>query len=128
MFMAAPISPGLVWAGIRWKWLRQANVSICLNYNSLPIIEEAEKFADMGIVPSGTYHNRNHCQGDYFSELSILEEDIVFDPQTSGGLLISLNEDQGNALLSELSDRLGINVRMIGRVETKNDFFLYLKK
>ncbi|AFA47605.1 selenide, water dikinase SelD [Acetobacterium woodii] len=114
--------------GHTMEMAKASQVSIHLNYRELPIIEEAEKFAEMGIVPSGTYHNRNHCQGDYASDLSVMEEDIVFDPQTSGGLLISIAAERGAALLQELSDNLGIYVKMIGRVKTKDAYFLYLEK
>ncbi len=51
----------------------------------------------MGIVPSRTYHNRKGDEGEYASQCSELEEDLVFDPQTLGGLLISIGKEQGKA-------------------------------
>lgn len=114
--------------GHAMEMAKASGVSIHLYYGKLPIITEAEKFADMGIVPSGTYHNREHCSGDYASELSILGEDLVFDPQTSGGLLISVSEEQSADLYRELAERLGSNVRIVGKIVERKDFYLYLKK
>ena len=114
--------------GHAMEMAKASNVSIHLNYQELPILDEAEGFADMGFVPVGTYHNRSHCKGNYFSEISALGEDIVFDPQTSGGLLISLSESQGQRLLKELVESLGIQVKIIGRIKKKEEFYLYLEE
>lgn len=114
--------------GHAMEMAKASGVSIHLNYASLPIIEEAEKLADMGIVPSGTYHNRAHCQGDYASKLAVLGEDLVFDPQTSGGLLISISKEQGEDLYQELADSLGSCVKIVGSIEKKQDYFLYLEE
>ncbi|KNZ43439.1 segregation protein A [Acetobacterium bakii] len=112
--------------GHAMEMAKASNVSIHLDYHNLPILDEAESFADMGFVPTGTYHNRAHCNGNYFSELSALSEDIIFDPQTSGGLLISVSKKTGENLFKELSENLGIHVKIIGRIEQKEEFFLYL--
>ncbi len=114
--------------GHAMEMAKASGVSIYLDYSRLPIIVEAEKFADMGIVPAATYHNREHCSGDYESILSTLEEDLIFDPQTSGGLLISISEAQGKELYQELVDHLGCNVRIVGKIEARKDFYLYLNK
>lgn len=110
--------------GHAMEMAKASEVSIHLNYAKLPIMPEAEQFADMGIVPSGTYHNRRHCQANCFSELSTLGEDIVFDPQTSGGLLISISKEQGNDLLAELTENLGVYVKIVGEIE-KNKNLIY---
>nr|WP_320024727.1 selenide, water dikinase SelD [uncultured Acetobacterium sp.] len=114
--------------GHTMEMAKASRVSISLYYSQLPIIPEAEKFADMGIVPSATYHNREHCSGSYTSELPVLGEDLVFDPQTSGGLLISISPEQGEELYQELIESLGSYVRIVGKIEGKRDFDLYLEK
>lgn len=114
--------------GHAMEMAKASEVTIHLNYSKLPIIPEAEQFADMGIVPSGTYHNRRHCQESYCSQLSALGEDIVFDPQTSGGLLISISKEQGQDLLAELTESLGVYAKIVGEIEKKKEFYLYLDK
>lgn len=114
--------------GHAMEMAKASEVTIRLNYSKLPIMPEAEQFADMGIVPSGTYHNRRHCQANCFSELSTLGEDIVFDPQTSGGLLISISKEQGHDLLAELTENLGAYVKIVGEIEKKQEYYLYLDK
>jgi selenide,water dikinase len=114
--------------GHAMEMAKASGVSIHLYYSQLPVLEEAEGFAEMGIVPAGTYHNRGHCQKDCESYLSALGEDIVFDPQTSGGLLISIGEEQCDALFQALREKLGNWVRIVGKIEKKEDYYLYLEK
>lgn len=49
---------------------KASEVNIHLNYSKLSIIPDAEQFADMDIVPSGTYHNRRHYLENYCLQLS----------------------------------------------------------
>lgn len=112
--------------GHAMEMAKASQVSIRLNYSDLPVIDEAKQLADMGIIPTGTYNNRNYCSGDYQSELSVLAEDIIFDPQTSGGLLISIEKDQGQKLFRQLVKIIGDDVKIVGNVEPKGDFYLSL--
>lgn len=70
----------------------------------IPIIQEAEDFAAMGLIPAGAYNNKEFRQDMVtFSEtVPRTLQDLMFDPQTSGGLLISVREDQCNDLITAL--------------------------
>ena len=48
--------------------------------------------------------------------------ELVFDPQTSGGLLIALPEGDAIKLLAELQAAGNMDAAIIGRVETRGDF------
>lgn len=72
----------------------------------VPVIPEAEDFAAMGLIPAGAYKNREFCaQMITFGEtVPRTLQDLLFDPQTSGGLLISVSAIQCNDLVSALKE------------------------
>ena len=85
---------------------------------SIPLFPEAKDFAQMGLVPAGTYRNREFRTDmiEMTSEISDELLNILFDPQTSGGLLIAVPGKDAEALLQNLH-RHGINeAAIIGEV------------
>ena len=79
---------------------------------------EAKKFADMGMVPGGTSRNK-----DFFSQWIRFDstvpqylQDILFDPQTSGGLLISVPRRKADSLLTQLREKNINEAVIIGEV------------
>lgn len=81
-----------------------SGVTIKLYSENIPILKGAVEFAKMGLVPEGAYANERFI-GDkvvFKNEIERHVRDILFDPQTSGGLLISLERDRAEALLKEL--------------------------
>ena len=83
-----------------------------------PIIPEAFEFAAMGLVPGGAHKNREFREGivDFSSSLDNLFRDILFDPQTSGGLLICVAEEAAEGLLERLREKGSDQAAIIGRV------------
>jgi len=71
----------------------------------------------MGIIPAGAYRNKTHVQGliHYEKEIPLWIQDIASDPQTSGGLLISLPVEEWVILKNDY-DRLGIFYAEVGHV------------
>jgi selenide,water dikinase len=79
---------------------------------------EAREFAGMGMVPGGAYRNKK-----FFSPWIQIEptvspdvQDILFDPQTSGGLLISVPREKADALLLRLNEKNVTEAAIIGEV------------
>jgi len=72
----------------------------------VPIIPEAVDFAAMGLIPAGAYKNREFRERKItFSErVPRTLRDLLFDPQTSGGLLISVSDAHCTDLISALRD------------------------
>ncbi len=100
-----------------------SKVSIRLWKDSIPILEGARQLAQMGIVPAGAYSNKNHVKNRV--SLKGVEtdiEDIVFDPQTSGGLLISMPEDRTRHFMDIVSGKTVFDCAVIGRVQEKSTF------
>ena len=86
--------------------------------DKLPIIPEAMEFAAMGLVPAGTYRNREFREPmtDIAPSVDRALQDILFDPQTSGGLLICVESRQADSLLFELKKKGMSTAAIIGSV------------
>jgi selenide,water dikinase len=93
-----------------------AGLSAVIDSKSVPIIPEAREFAHMGLIPEGMYANWEFrapiVDADEIDEDTIA---ILYDPQTSGGLLIVISAEKVDALLAELS-RLGVSGFDIGHM------------
>ncbi len=80
-----------------------SKLNIVIESKQLPIIEEAKLLAKQGFIPGGLYNNRNYLQDKVAVSTLLAQEinDILFDPQTSGGLLLSMSESEGLAYSRE---------------------------
>ena len=80
-----------------------SGVQIELDASALPIPPEALEFARMGILPEGMYRNRKYAEAFVAVDGVPLEvQDALYDPQTSGGLLIAVDAADADALAAEL--------------------------
>ena len=89
--------------GHAFEMAQGSKVTIKFNSSSIPIIEEALSLARMGIIPSGAYRNMEYIKDFVKVSESVPQEiaDCMFDPQTSGGLLISLEKEKSQLLLND---------------------------
>lgn len=72
----------------------------------------------MGLVPKGAYNNKKYLAGKYLSnDTPHWLEDILFDPQTSGGLLFSCAAPDAEKIVS-LHERSGVKSAIIGSVSS----------
>lgn len=92
--------------------------TIVLESRNVPLLPEAYEMAEMGIVPKGAYNNRlwAGCSVGIGENVPLAISDLMFDPQTSGGLLISLPEEEGVKLLKKLKDIIPV-AEIVGYVE-----------
>lgn len=97
--------------------------SVTLDSGQVPVIAESVEFANMGLIPAGAYKNRDfRCHMVTFREtVHRTLQDILFDPQTSGGLLISVRSAQCAALVSALKDAGIVEAARIGVVTDHRD-------
>lgn len=105
-----------------------SKVSIRIDHKKVPLIKNSLEYAQMGLVPAGAYSNRNHI-GDkvYFeNEISQDMEDVLFDPQTSGGLLVSVARNKADLLLEELKNN-PTKYSIIGEVVEKEEYYLIVE-
>lgn len=83
-----------------------SGLTACINASDVPVMARAREMARMGLIPAGAYRNR-----DFFGpRVSISDDvpldltDVLFDPQTSGGLLLAMPEGDADELASRLCD------------------------
>ena len=83
----------------------------------VPLQPGALALARDGILPAGAYRNRDFVgeEARFDPAVPLEVADLLFDPQTSGGLLIAVPEERGAALLDRLRDG-GVTAAAVGRV------------
>ena len=93
-----------------------------IQVDRVPFHSEALELADMGLVPAGAYRNRDFAEKavELRGEVSRAMQDILYDPQTSGGLLIAVDGRDGEALLPELRSVIP-DAAMIGYAAEKEE-------
>jgi selenide,water dikinase len=84
----------------------------------VPMIPEALEFAAMGLIPAGAYNNREFRESmiDFGQTVGRSVQDVLFDPQTSGGLLIGIGRDRADVLVKTLRDAGISDTAEIGEV------------
>lgn len=105
-----------------------SNVTIKFKADSMIIIEEALSLARMGIIPAGAYKNMEYIK-NYVSISDTIPQEIIdcmYDPQTSGGLLISVEKDKSQMLLDELKNNK-TPFALIGEVLEKQDYSIIVE-
>ena len=99
-----------------------SGVTIKIYGRSVPYIQEAKEYSQMGLIPEGAYNNRKFIGDKIKIDESIPEylRDILYDPQTSGGLLISVARENVDQLLESLSNS-PVEFGVVGEVMPKEE-------
>jgi len=95
------------------KEMIRESLGVELHAGKLPYFAEAVEFATSGLVPGGLYRNRDFYGEHVVTTRSDFFFDIIFDPQTSGGLLMAL-DPADRAKFEETATRLGVDYHIIG--------------
>lgn len=93
-------------------------LSVIVNSANIPLLDGACVNASMGLIPGGLYRNKKYVGERCFIENDVKSEisDIVFDPQTSGGLLISLPRNDAILMVNEMHEAGIKDASIIGEV------------
>ena len=100
------------------EMIEGSDAGMIIDSSSVPILGDIKEFVDMGIVPGGLHRNRAF-------RLSMVEKqatcpdwifDVMFDPQTSGGLLISLPHQEAVELCKKMNEEGITNAAIVGKV------------
>ena len=85
--------------------------------DQLPIFQEALEYADEFLLTAVAQQNRNHVgrHVKFHEDISFAMQEVMFDPQSSGGLLIVLPADQADALLADIRE-LGVPSAIVGEM------------
>ncbi|MDD6159806.1 MAG: selenide, water dikinase SelD [Oscillospiraceae bacterium] len=92
-----------------------------IHAGAVPVFGEALRHADEFLLTAAAQRNRNHLEGYVrFEQIPFAMEEVLFDPQTSGGLLIALSAREAPALEAALQN-IGLPARVVGEVLEKTD-------
>ena len=93
----------------------------------IPVISGAADYANEFLLTAAGQRNRNHV-GPYveFEHVPFAMEEVLFDPQTSGGLLIAAAPDQAERLLVELREA-GLPASAVGTLTEKKEKEIYVR-
>ncbi len=118
---------GFALLGHSYEMAQGSGCSIRLNTAGIPFHPETYEMAEMGFIPAGAYRNRDYAGAGVKKGPGVTRamEDICYDPQTSGGLLIALPEGAAEECLSELRERIP-QAAVVGRVEERGEYAVYL--
>ena len=94
---------GFALLGHACEMAQGSDVEIHLNVDDIDLNEEALELARIGVLPEGMYRNRNFAEAYVDAgEVELAKQDMLYDPQTSGGLLIAVHPDDADTLFEEL--------------------------
>lgn len=102
--------------------IRPSHLAAEIWVDRVPLFDLTAEMASMGVMPGGLHRNREYARdlevnADGLDDLSI---ECLHDPQTSGGLLASVDSSRAGEILTELRQGPAPNATMIGRLE-END-------
>jgi selenide, water dikinase len=89
-------------------------IGVELFSDRLPYFEQAVELAGSGFVPGGLYRNRDFYKEHVTGKTEGFPYDLIFDPQTSGGLILAMDPDDLHAFEKEAADRK-VDFWVIGR-------------
>ncbi len=108
---------GFALLGHVWEMARASKVTIEINPGAVPLLDGAMELAATGMLTSADKTNREYIGADIKIDAAV-DENLVklfFDPQTAGGMLVSISPDRVNDLLVRLRENYP-RVAIIGRV------------
>ncbi|HET7112634.1 MAG TPA: selenide, water dikinase SelD, partial [Pyrinomonadaceae bacterium] len=117
---AATDVTGFALLGHAWEMACASKVTIQIDANAVPLLPGAFDFATAGLLTSGDKTNREYVGVDVEIAASVDENllRLFFDPQTAGGMLISIPKGAAETLLARLRENYP-KARIIGRVHPR---------
>ena len=119
---------GFALLGHAWELARASRVTIEMDSSRLPLLPGALDLARAGLLTSGDKTNREYIGDDIDIAGSVSKEmgHLLYDPQTAGGLLISVPAERASALLIRLRETY-VHVEIVGRVLEHSSHSLIVK-
>ena len=95
-----------------------SGIGMMIRSQDIPIIPEAMEYARLGLIPEGCYKNRQYfsCRVEVNSNVPPILVDLLYDPQTSGGLLIALPPREAEKLATTLKEEGNAYSSIVGEV------------
>jgi selenide,water dikinase len=108
---------GFALLGHAWELARASQVTIEIDSSRLPVLPGALELARAGLLTSGDKTNREYIGEDIEIAERVSKEmgNLLYDPQTAGGLLIAIPDEHADALLARLRETYP-HAENVGRV------------
>jgi selenide,water dikinase len=103
------------------EMIQNGDIGLELYYSTIPTISGTVEFAQNGFIPGGTSRNREYRANtiEFAEDVPEWASDILFDPQTSGGLLMAISDEKAGTYLEELKKANLRQAAIIGKVIEK---------
>ena len=105
------------------EMIEETEGGMVIDSAAVPIFHEAKGLAEIGMIPAGLHRNRDFRKGmvDVSEEVPRYLQDMLFDPQTSGGLLIAVSHERAWMLLEKLQEKGVAEAAIIGEVVAEHN-------
>lgn len=104
--------------GHAFEMIENSDVGLRINSGAMPVFKGVRELMETGFVPGGLYRNRNFRIAQVTQEKTCPDWlfDVLFDPQTAGGLFFSLPGDKAQNLVEKMQAAGIATAAMIGEV------------
>ena len=119
---------GFALLGHSFEMAQGSGCTIHIQSRNVPFHPEAWEFADMGFLPAGAYRNRDYAETGVTvrNNVSRTMQDLLYDPQTSGGLLMAVDAADAEKCLRELQDAIP-QAAVVGYVTERQENWIILE-
>ena len=119
---------GFALLGHGFEMAQGSGCTLHFQADAIPYHKEAYELASMGLIPAGAYRNRDYAESSVkvCGDISCAMQDILYDPQTSGGFLTALPKEEAEDCLVKMREFFP-QAAIVGYVTEKEDFWIYLE-
>ena len=104
--------------GHAMEMAKASNTAFDFYFEQIPFLPDTISLAGMDLIPGGAYRNREYLENDVlFKGISEMNQDVLFNPETSGGLLVSIAEKEATRVLDCLLEECNTSAKIIGSVK-----------
>lgn len=107
--------------GHSYEMTGKGDISIVIESGKVPLMHGVRELARFGLIPEGMYNNRDYLKGRIAFENKLDQDliDVLYDPQTSGGLLLALTKEDANKYINRLDGKAWIIGHVVEKQKTE---------
>ena len=119
---------GFALLGHGFEMAQGSGCTVHIQSGNVPFHPEAWDLAAMGLIPAGAYRNRDYAEAGVTvrNNVSRTMQDLLYDPQTSGGLLMAVDAADAEKCLRELQDAIP-QAAVVGYVTERQENWIILE-
>lgn len=107
--------------GHLFEMVQGSDVNAIIETKNIDLLEEAYSMAKMGVLPEGLYRNRSFAESFVDGgSIELAIQDMLYDPQTAGGLLMAVNKKDADNVFQELNECVP-SAQKIGYITEKTE-------